>query len=99
LLHVSICCKSLISQVPPKGSKGMESLGPISPMELLIGYCAMARTLWTIVPTVLLQYLIIFACLDTTRSTWLTNTDMQQAVTYWLWTLNNEFLYAGIQLM
>jgi len=104
MLHVSICCKSFISQVPLKGTKGMESLGPILPKELLIGYCAMARKLWTILPTVLLQHLIIFACLDSTRSTWpnkrfATDTDMQQAVTSWLWTLNTEFLYAGIQPM
>jgi hypothetical protein len=32
-----------------------------------------------------------------TNKQFATDTDMQQAVTSWLWTLDNEFLYAGIQ--
>ena len=79
MLHFSISCKSLIRQVALKGPKGMQSLGPILPMGLLIGYCAMARRLWTILPTVPIPHLIICVCLDTTRSTWPTS-DLQQTL-------------------
>ena len=93
LLHVGICCKSLVSQVALKGSKGMESLDPILPVGLLIGYCVMARRLRTILHTVLLttpknicQFGHHKKHLGNKR--FATDTDMLQAVIFWLWTLD-----------
>jgi hypothetical protein len=95
LLHIGIWCKSLVSQVPLKGSKGMESLGPILRTGHLTGYSTMARRLWTTLLIVLTSHLTICVCLNTISSTWPTS-NLQQTLTcsklsppgYGHWTLS-----------